>query len=71
MATAMAPLLIALGFYFGTVIVGVVRWVTAWLSANVNHGRLDNVYWTVAVAVAAKVNFGYFLVCACRHKNKN
>ncbi|KAF8724634.1 hypothetical protein HU200_020905 [Digitaria exilis] len=54
MATAMAPLLIALGFYFGTVIVGVVRWVTAWLPANVNHGRLDNVYWTVAVAVAAK-----------------
>lgn len=69
MATAMAPLLIALGFYFSTVILGVVRRVTAWLPANINQGRVDTVYWTVAVA--GTVNFGYFLVCACRYKNKN
>ncbi|KAL6865081.1 hypothetical protein ACP4OV_016232 [Aristida adscensionis] len=45
MATAMAPLLIALGFYLSTVFVDVVRRVTTWLPGNINQGRLDNVYW--------------------------
>ncbi|EMS54229.1 putative nitrate excretion transporter 3 [Triticum urartu] len=69
LATAMAPLLIAMGFYLSTVFVDVVRHVTAWLPGNVNQARLDNVYWTVAVAVT--VNFGYFLICASRYKYQN
>ncbi|KAF7071786.1 hypothetical protein CFC21_077034, partial [Triticum aestivum] len=69
LATAMAPLLIAMGFYLSTVFVDVVRRVTAWLPGNVNHARLDNVYWTVAVAVT--LNFGYFLICASRYKYQN
>ncbi|VAI30595.1 unnamed protein product [Triticum turgidum subsp. durum] len=69
LATAMAPLLIAMGFYLSTVFVDVVRRVTAWLPGNVNQARLDNVYWTVAVAVT--VNFGYFLICASRYKYQN
>ncbi|CAM0947601.1 unnamed protein product [Alopecurus aequalis] len=69
LATAMAPLLIAMGFYLGTAYVGVVRRVTAWLPANINKGRLDNVYWSLAVVVT--INFGYFLVCACRYKYQN
>lgn len=69
MGTAMAPLIIALGFYLSTVFVDVVRKVTAWLPANINQGRIDNVYW--AVAAAAAINFGYFLVCACRYKSRN
>ncbi|RLN08181.1 protein NRT1/ PTR FAMILY 2.7-like [Panicum miliaceum] len=67
-ATAMAPLLIALGFYLSTVFMDVVRRVTAWLPGNINQGRLDNVYW--AVAVMAAVNFGYFLVCVSLYKSR-
>ncbi|XP_047079049.1 protein NRT1/ PTR FAMILY 2.6-like [Lolium rigidum] len=66
LATAMAPLLIAMGFYLGTVYVDVVRRVTPWLPGNINQGRLDNVYWTLAVVVT--INFGYFLVCARRYR---
>ncbi|XP_062180547.1 protein NRT1/ PTR FAMILY 2.3-like [Phragmites australis] len=68
-ATAMAPLLIALGFYLSTVFVDVVRLVTAWLPGNINQGRLDNVYW--AVAIAATINFVYFLVCVGMYKSRN
>ncbi|CAL4907453.1 unnamed protein product [Urochloa decumbens] len=67
-ATAMAPLLIALGFYLSTVFVDVVRRVTAWLPGDINQGRLDNVYW--AVAVMATVNFGYFLLCVRLYKSR-
>ncbi|KAF7106090.1 hypothetical protein CFC21_106851 [Triticum aestivum] len=66
LATAMAPLLIAMGFYISTVFVDIVRRVTAWLPGNIDQGRLDNVYWTLAVA--ATLNFGYFLVCVWRYK---
>ncbi|KAJ1262372.1 hypothetical protein BS78_09G102500 [Paspalum vaginatum] len=67
-ATAMAPLLIALGFYLSTAFVDVVRRVTKWLPGNINQGRLDNVYW--AVAVGATANFGYFLVCVSQYKSR-
>ncbi|CAL4892901.1 unnamed protein product [Urochloa decumbens] len=67
-ATAMAPLLIALGFYLSTVFVDVVRRVTEWLPGDINQGRLDNVYW--AVAVMATVNFGYFLLCVRLYKSR-
>nr|CAB3461813.1 unnamed protein product [Digitaria exilis] len=67
-ATAMAPLLIALGFYLSTVFVDVVRRVTAWLPGNINQGRLDNLYW--ALAVMATVNFGYFLICVSLYKSR-
>lgn len=69
LATAMAPLLVAMGYYLSTVFVDVVRRVTAWLPRNINQGRLDNVYWTVVVA--GTINFGYFLVCAIRYKYQN
>ncbi|GJM88296.1 hypothetical protein PR202_ga04341 [Eleusine coracana subsp. coracana] len=67
-ATAMAPLLIAMGFYLSTVFVDVVRRVTAWLPGNINQGRLDSVYW--AVAAVATANFGYFLVCVSLYKSR-
>jgi peptide/histidine transporter 3/4 len=67
-ATAMAPLLIVLGFYLSTVFVDVVRQVTAWLPGDINQGRLDNVYW--ALAVTAMANFGYFLVCVSLYKRR-
>jgi peptide/histidine transporter 3/4 len=49
--------------------VDVVRRVTAWLPGNINQGRLDNVYWTLAVAVT--INYGYFLLCASRYMYQN
>ncbi|KAL6865029.1 hypothetical protein ACP4OV_016180 [Aristida adscensionis] len=67
-ATAMAPLLIALGFYLSTVFVDVVRRVTSWLPGNINQGRLDNVYW--AVVAVTTVNFGYFLICVSLYNNR-
>uniref|UniRef100_A0ACD5Z525 Uncharacterized protein n=1 Tax=Avena sativa TaxID=4498 RepID=A0ACD5Z525_AVESA len=66
LATAMAPLLIAMGFYLSTAFIDIVGRVTAWLPGNINQGRLDNVYWTLAVALT--INFGYFLLCASRYK---
>ncbi|CAM0944365.1 unnamed protein product [Alopecurus aequalis] len=69
LATAMVPLLIAMGFYLSTVFVDVMRRVTAWLPENINQGRLDNMYWTLAVAVT--INFGYFLLCASRYRYQN
>ncbi|TVU18846.1 hypothetical protein EJB05_34961, partial [Eragrostis curvula] len=68
MATAMAPLLLGLGFYLSTPFVDEVKRSTSWLPANINQGRLDNVFWTLA-AVAA-VNFGYFLICAGLYKSR-
>ncbi|KAL6848289.1 hypothetical protein ACP4OV_022417 [Aristida adscensionis] len=68
-ATAMAPLLIALGYYLSTVFVDVVRRATSWLPGNINQGRLDNVYW--AAAAAATANFGYFRVCVRCYKKRN
>ncbi|KAL6848290.1 hypothetical protein ACP4OV_022418 [Aristida adscensionis] len=68
-ATAMAPLTIALGYYLSTVFVDAVRRLTSWLPGDINHGRLDNIFW--AAAVAATVNFGYFLICASRYKNRS
>ncbi|KAF8652427.1 hypothetical protein HU200_009282 [Digitaria exilis] len=50
-----------------TVFVDVVRRVTTWLPGNINLGRLDNLYW--ALAVTATVNSGYFLICVLLYKS--
>ncbi|KAK6935982.1 Proton-dependent oligopeptide transporter family [Dillenia turbinata] len=55
-STAMISVLVAVGFYLSTALVDLVRRVTGWLPDNINHGRLDNVYWLLT-AVAA-INFG-------------
>lgn len=68
-ATAMAALLIGIGYYLSTGIVGLVRMVSEWLPDNINSGRIDNVYWMLAVV--GVVNFGYFQLCAWLYKYKN
>ncbi|EOY18514.1 Nitrate excretion transporter 1, putative [Theobroma cacao] len=40
-----------------------------WLPDNINHGRLDNVFWMLAVI--GVVNLGYYLVCAKLFKYQN
>ncbi|CAL4900110.1 unnamed protein product [Urochloa decumbens] len=66
-STGMVAVIIALGFYLSTALVGVVRHATAWLpDNNMNASRLENVYWLLAVMVA--VNFVYYLLCAKLYK---
>ncbi|KAK3135863.1 hypothetical protein QOZ80_5BG0424450 [Eleusine coracana subsp. coracana] len=66
LATAMAPLLSALGFFLTTPFVDMVKRETSWLPLNINDGRLDNVFWILAAVAAA--NFGYLLVCVSLYK---
>ncbi|KAL6865032.1 hypothetical protein ACP4OV_016183 [Aristida adscensionis] len=68
-ATGMVAMIVALGFYLTTALVGVVRRVTAWLPDNMNASRLENLYWLLTVLVA--VNFGYYLLCARLYKYQN
>ncbi|CAL4907466.1 unnamed protein product [Urochloa decumbens] len=66
-STGMVAVIIALGFYLSTALVGIVRHATAWLpDNNMNASRLENVYWLLAVMVA--VNFVYYLLCAKLYK---
>ena len=68
-STGMVAVIIALGFYLSTVLVGVVRRTTAWLPNNMNASRLENLYWLLTVM--ATVNFGYYLLCAKLYKYQN
>ncbi|CAN6342429.1 unnamed protein product [Urochloa humidicola] len=69
-STGMVAVIIALGFYLSTALVGIVRRTTAWLPGNnMNASSLENLYWLLAVMVA--VNFGYYLLCAKLYKYQN
>ncbi|KAK3139063.1 hypothetical protein QOZ80_5AG0377250 [Eleusine coracana subsp. coracana] len=68
-STGMVAVIIALGFYLSTALVGVVRRTTAWLPNNMNASRLDNLYWLLAALLA--VNFVYYLVCARLYRYQN
>ncbi|KAK9123788.1 hypothetical protein Sjap_013390 [Stephania japonica] len=48
-ATAMSSLVIALGFYLSTVALDMVRKITKWLPNDINHGRVDKVFWVLVV----------------------
>ncbi|CAN6333485.1 unnamed protein product [Urochloa humidicola] len=68
-ATGMVAMIVALGFYLSTALIGVVRRTTAWLPDNMNASRLENLYWLLTVLVA--VNFGYYMLCARLYKYQN
>ncbi|CAL5094289.1 unnamed protein product [Urochloa decumbens] len=68
-ATGMVAMIVALGFYLSTALIGVVRRATTWLPDNMNASRLENLYWLLTVLVA--VNFGYFMLCARLYKYQN
>ncbi|KAK2975379.1 hypothetical protein RJ640_012390 [Escallonia rubra] len=61
-STAVVALFIGVAYYLSTAMVDLVRRVTAWLPDDINHGRIDDVYWVVVVI--GVLNFGYYLVCA-------
>ena len=58
----MVSLLLAIGFYLSSAIMDLIDQITGWLPDDINDGRLDNVYWVLAVTWV--VNFGYYLICA-------
>ncbi|KAM1019835.1 hypothetical protein FF1_041123 [Malus domestica] len=61
-STAMISLLIGIGYYLSTAITDLVDKTTGWLPNDINQGRLDNVFWMLAVV--GVVNFVYYLICA-------
>ncbi|KAF8395016.1 hypothetical protein HHK36_018955 [Tetracentron sinense] len=65
-ATAMIALILGIGYYLSTAVIDLVRRVTGWLPDNINNGRLDNVFWMLAVI--GVINFGYYLTCARLYK---
>ncbi|KAL2471250.1 Protein NRT1/PTR FAMILY 2.7 [Abeliophyllum distichum] len=69
MATAMISMVIGIGFYLSTAVIDLFRRVTTWLPKDINNGKLDNMYWVVAVL--GVINFGYYLLCACLYEYKN
>ncbi|KAF8652433.1 hypothetical protein HU200_062763 [Digitaria exilis] len=68
-ATGMVAMIVALGFYLSTALIGIVRRATPWLPDNMNASRLENLYWLLAVLVA--VNFGYYMLCARLYRYQN
>jgi len=65
----MVAMIVALGFYQSTALIGIVRRATAWLPDTMNASRLENLYWLLAVLLA--VNYGYYILCARLYKYQN
>ncbi|KAK1586538.1 hypothetical protein Q3G72_026668 [Acer saccharum] len=68
-SAAMIGMMIGICYYLNTALIDLVRRFTDWLPDNINSGRLDNVYWTLAVL--AGINFGYYLLCSIMYKYKD
>ncbi|XP_009378150.2 protein NRT1/ PTR FAMILY 2.7 [Pyrus x bretschneideri] len=68
-ATAMSSLLIGIGFFLSAAITNLVDRTTGWLPNDINQGRLDNVFWMLAVI--GVVNFVYYLICTKFFKYQN
>ncbi|XP_047319503.1 protein NRT1/ PTR FAMILY 2.7-like [Impatiens glandulifera] len=65
-ATGALAMFIGLAFCLTTAIVGVLRRATEWLPDNIDHGRIDIVFWLFfGIGV---LNFGYYLVGAHCYK---
>ncbi|XP_042485009.1 protein NRT1/ PTR FAMILY 6.4 [Macadamia integrifolia] len=70
MSTGLFLTTISMGFFVSSLLVSLVSKVTkkAWIRNNLNKGRLENFYWTLAVL--GVLNFLVFLVFAMRHQYK-
>ncbi|CAN6470979.1 unnamed protein product [Victoria cruziana] len=64
--TSMMSLTMGIGFYLSTLLVDVLGRVTRWLNNDINKGRLDNVFWMLAVL--GGLNFLYYITCAKLYK---
>ncbi|KFK33942.1 hypothetical protein AALP_AA5G081600 [Arabis alpina] len=68
-ATSLTSVVIGLSFYVGTALTDLIQRTTKWLPDDINHGRVDNVYWVLVIG--GVVNFGYFLVCSWFYRYRN
>lgn len=65
-STAAVAMFIGIAFYMSNAIIDLVQSVTGWIPDDINHGRLDNLYWLCCIL--GGLNFGYYLVCASMYK---
>ncbi|EOA24372.1 hypothetical protein CARUB_v10017610mg [Capsella rubella] len=68
-ATSLTSVVIGISFYLSTALIDVIQRTTGWLPDDINHGRVDNVYWVLVIG--GVLNFGYFLVCSWLYKYRN
>ncbi|KAL1203250.1 Protein NRT1/ PTR FAMILY 2.5 [Cardamine amara subsp. amara] len=68
-ATSLTSLVIGISFYLSTALIDLIQRTTAWLPNDINHGRVDTVYWVLVIG--GVLNLGYFLVCSCVYKYRN
>ncbi|XP_074270567.1 protein NRT1/ PTR FAMILY 2.7-like [Silene latifolia] len=68
-STAMTSLRLAVGYYLSIVIVDIVRKRTSWLPNDINHGRLDKLYWLVSIL--GLVNFFIYLTASKLYKSNH
>ncbi|KAJ4890519.1 Protein NRT1/ PTR FAMILY 2.7 [Raphanus sativus] len=68
-ATSITSVVIGICFYTSTGLIDLIQRTTAWLPDDINHGRVDNVYWVLVIG--GVLNLGYFLVCSWLYKYRN
>ncbi|EOA23731.1 hypothetical protein CARUB_v10016943mg [Capsella rubella] len=68
-ATSITSVVIGICFYTSTGLIDLIQRTTAWLPDDINHGRVDNVYWVLVIA--GVLNLGYFLVCSWVYRYRN
>ncbi|KAK2370763.1 Major facilitator superfamily protein [Trifolium repens] len=65
-STAMISMLIGIAFYLSTALIDQVRRSTGWLPDDINHGKVDNMYWMLVLF--GGINFVYYLLCSAFYK---
>ncbi|CAA7020304.1 unnamed protein product [Microthlaspi erraticum] len=68
-ATSITSVVIGICFYTSTAIIDLIQRTTEWLPDDINHGRVDNVYWVLVIG--GVLNLGYFLVCSWLYTYRN
>ncbi|CAH2065323.1 unnamed protein product [Thlaspi arvense] len=68
-ATSLISLVFGISFYLSTALIDLIQRTTKWLPDDINHGRVDNVYWVLVIV--GVLNFGYFLACSWLYRYRN
>jgi len=68
-STAVVSMLIGIAFYLSNALIDQVRRSTDWLPDDINHGKIDNVYWMLVLL--GGINFVYYLFCSSAYKYEN
>jgi peptide/histidine transporter 3/4 len=65
----MISMIVGIAFYLNTALIDQVRRSTDWLPDDINHGKVDNVYWMLVLFEG--INFVYYLFCSAFYKYEN